>query len=368
MAEGNAANSNAPGLSVVGYGMWTAIGCDGPTSASGMRAGVSGAARANLWDTTIGENLNAFRVTAHQWWEGASFLPELAAPPIEECLGRVAALPRALRRRPADIPVLIAVAPKDRPGRPADLDRTALEGVARALGRPLPEGSGVVPGGRTGLAHLLARAAGQKGRHPLQILVGTESFLRQVIVEHYIRRNRLLCGANSSGFIVGEAGAALLVAPTGSSGGPELAITGMGAGREPSRDGGDKDHPVTGEGLTEAMRAALQVAGREFYDIPVVMGDLNGEHFKFKELMLASMRLDRVPPDGRSHRPREHVEHWNVVETIGEIGAALLPAALGWAFEAGRGGYLPSGGLIAHAGEDDGWRVALVAEMRGAVR
>lgn len=364
MPEPGAADANAPGLSVIDYGMWTAIGNDGPTSVAGMRAGVSGAARANLWDYTAGENLDAFRVHAHQWWEGPSFLPELIAAPVEECFARAA----RLRRKPSEIPILICVAPRGRPGRPPDLERVVLDGLARTLGRPLPEGSGVIARGRTGLPHLLARAASQKARHPLQILVGAESFLRQVIVAHYIDRSRLLCGTNSSGFIAGEAAAALLVAPTGSTGGPELAITGMGAGFEPSLDGGSKDHAVTGEGLTEAMRGALQVAGREFYDIPVVMGDLNGEHFKFKELMIATTRLDRLPPEGGSRRPREHVEHWNVAETIGEVGAALMPAALGRALEAGRDGTLPHGRLLAHAGEDDGWRVALVAEMTGARR
>ena len=104
------------------------------------------------------------------------------------------------------------------------------------------------------------------------------------------------------------------------------------------------------------------MCGVQFYDIPVVMADLNGEHFKFKELALASMRVDRLPPEGGSRRPRGHVEHWNVVETIGEVGAALLPAALGWAFEAGRSGFLPGRVMLA-AGEDDGMRVALVARV-----
>lgn len=368
MPERSLGPGNAPGLSVIGYGMWTAIGHNGPTSVAGMRAGLSGAAQAYLRDPTIGQNLTAFRVSAHQWWEGPTFLPELAAPPIEECLDLVAGLPKSLRQKPADIPILITVAPHDRVGRPSNLEQTVLDGLARLLGRPLADGSGIVSRGRTGLPHLLARAAAQKDHHPLQILVGVESFLRQLIVTHYIQHGRLLCGINSSGFIPGEAAAALLVAPAGSIGGPELAITGMGAGHEPSGAGGSKEQAVTGEGLTEAIRAALQVAGLEFYDIPMVMGDLNGEHFKFKEAMIAAMRLDRVPPDGRSHRPREHVEHWNVVETIGEVGASLLPAALGWAFEAGRSGYLPLGRLMAHAGEDDGWRVALAAEMRGTGR
>jgi 3-oxoacyl-[acyl-carrier-protein] synthase I len=354
---------NEPGLSVIGYGMWTAIGHDGPTSIAGMRAGLSGAALAHLRDPASGDALNAFRVAAHQWWEGPTFLPELAAPVIEECLEHVSTLPAGLRRKTEEIPILVAIAPKHRPGRPADLEQVFLDDLARILGRPLPEGSVVVGSGRAGLVHLLARAASQKQRHRLQILVGVESFIRQLIVDHYVDRNRLLCSVNTSGFIPGEAATAVLVAPTGSSRRSELAITGMGIGHEPSLDGGGKEQALTGDGLTQAMRAALEVAGREFYDIPVVMSDLNGEHFKFKEAMIAAMRLDRVTPEGRSRRPREHVEHWNVVETIGEVGAALMPAALGWAFEAGRSGYLPHGRLMAHAGEDDGWRVALVAEM-----
>ena len=352
--------TEAPGLSVVGYGMWTAAGHDGPSTVAAMRAGVSGAERANLWDYTIGANLNAFRVHAQHWWEGATFLPDLAFPVIEECRAQV---PEALGVAPEDVPILLGVAPKDRPDRPPELERILLDGLADRNGRPLPAGSGVVAGGRISLPHLLARAAETTRRVPLAIVLGVESFLRQRIVEHYIERGRLLCGTNSSGFIVGEAAAGLLVAPSGRAGGPELRILGIGAGFDPSRDGGSKEAPVRGDGLTEAMREALKVSGVEFYDIPVVMADLNGEHFKFKELALATMRVDRLPPEGRSRRPREHVEHWNVVETIGEVGAALLPAAMAWAFEAGRSGFLP-GRVAFAAGEDDGTRVALVGEMR----
>jgi 3-oxoacyl-[acyl-carrier-protein] synthase I len=351
------------GLAVIGYGMWTAVGHDGPSSVAAMRAGVSGASRANLWDFTVGENLNAFRVRAHQWWEGPTFLPDLAFPVIEECLAQVGSLTtQSLRRPAAEIPILLAVAPRDRPDRPPDLERILLDGLAEKLGRRLPPGSAVIPRGRTALPYMLARAARHEA--PLHILVGVESFLRQAIVEHYIRRNRLLCGANSSGFIVGEAAAGLLVARAGQARSPELRILGMGAGHAESRDGGSKEAPVRGRGLTEAMRQALSMSGAQFYDIPLLMADLNGEHFKFKEAMLATMRVDRLPPEGGSRRPRGHVEHWNVVETIGEVGAALLPAAMGWAFEAGRSGWLPGRAMFA-AGEDDGSRVALVAEMAG---
>lgn len=354
----------APGLSVIGYGIWSALGPDGPSTIAGIRGQIIGSEVGTLWDPTAGAKLNCFRVAAHQWWEGPSFLPDLATPPIEECLAQVAHLPAALRRPVAEIPILVTVAPADRPGRPADLETRMVDGLARKLGRPLPSGSGVIGGGRSGLPHLLATAARQADRHPLQILVGVESLLRQVIADHYIGRNRLLCGANTSGFTLGEAGAAVLVASTGAAQGPELAITGMGAGVEPGRDGGSREQAVTSQGLTKAIRAALAVTGVPFYDFPALIGDLNGEHFKFKEQMMAQMRLDRAPPEGRSRRPRGYVEHWNLIEYAGEIGAALMPAQLGWAFEMGRAGLLPQNRALCFAGEDDGRRVALTAEMR----
>ena len=43
-----------------------------------------------------------------------------------------------------------------------------------------------------------------------------------------------------------------------------------------------------------------------------------------------------------------------------------MPVQLSWAFEAGRQGRLPQGRAMAFAGEDDGARVALVLELRGA--
>jgi 3-oxoacyl-[acyl-carrier-protein] synthase I len=356
----------APGLSVVGYGMWTALGPDGPSSIAGLRGQIIGSETGNLWDPTAGANLSSFRVAAHQWWEGPSFVPELAAPPIEECLAQVANLGSgSLRPSASEIPILVAVAPKDRPGRPGNLETLVMEGLARKLGRPLPPGSGVTGGGRTGLPHLLSTAARQMDRFPFQILVGAESLLSQVIVEHYISRSRLLCGANTSGFTVGEAGAALLVARTGLVEAPELAITGMGTGVERGRDGGSREAATTGDGLTQAIRSALAVTGIPFYDFPALIGDLNGEHFKFKEQMMAQMRLDRAPPEGRSRRPRGYVEHWNLIEYAGEIGAALMPAQLAWAFEMGRAGLLPQGRALCFAGEDDGRRVALTAEIRG---
>lgn len=333
--------------------MWTAAGHDGPTTTAAMRAGVSGAERANLWDYSIGDNLNAFRVAAHQWWEGGSFIPHLIAPVIGECWG---VLPDLGIDDPSEVPILINTAPEDRPAREVALDQMILDTVPDLLEQPWPEGSSVISAGRVGLPYLMEKA--QTLRGPAAILLGAESFLRQVIVDHYAEKGRLLTGQNSSGFIAGEAAAALIVSRGQHRG---FLIRGIGRGIEPSADGGGKDNPVSGKGLTDAMRIALEESGTQFYDITVSMGDLNGEHFKFKEHAVATMRMDRLPPENRSRRPRGHLEHWNVIETIGETGAAHMFAACGWAFEAGRSGYLP-GRVMVSAGEDDGRRVAMLAE------
>ena len=253
MADPTPAIGTCPGLSVIGYGIWSALGPDGPSTVAGLRTRMIASETGALWDATGDAGLPLFRVAAHQWWTGPDFLPELAVPVIE-----------------------------------------------RRLGRPLPPGSGVIAAGRVGLPHLVARASAQIDRYPLQILVGVESFIRQGLVDAYLAQGRLFCAANSSGFIPGEAAAALLVMRSGARNGPELAITGMGAGQEPGRDGGSREAAVTGAGLTTAMRAAVTASGCDFFDIPCLLGDLNGEHFKFKEAAIATMRIDRAPPEGAS--------------------------------------------------------------------
>lgn len=344
--------TGAQTVTIQGYAMWTALGHDGPSSVAGLRAEISGARQAMLWDRGNGERLSACRVQAHQWWEGETYLPYLAAPVIAEACDMAAA-----RGHDADrVPVILCVAPPWRTGRSDKLEEILTEAIPRLLGGPWPEGSSVIPRGRTALPWALARA--RRSGAGMAIVVGVESLLRQAIADQYRRERRLLGSSATSGMILGEAAAAVLVAPGRGRG---LVLTGFGRGTEPSRDGGSRETPVTGEGLTRAMRAALDAAGHPFHDVTLTMGDLNGEHYRFKEHAFAVTRLDRLPPENRSRRPRGHVEHWNVVRGIGDCGAAILPAALGWAYEAGRAGWLPGRAMI-FAGEDDGERIAITGE------
>ena len=52
-------------LAVVGYGLWTAAGHDGPTSVAAMASGTPGSTQTTLWDFTVGATLQGFRVNSH---------------------------------------------------------------------------------------------------------------------------------------------------------------------------------------------------------------------------------------------------------------------------------------------------------------
>jgi len=354
-------------LAVVEYGMVTAVGLNGPATCAAMRGGISGVRKANLWDSTIGEWLTAGRPPVPQWWEGPDMLPELLAPAIFECQERARRL--KLRTGPVrldDIPILTLVAPADRPLRIPDLEARVERGLAHKLGRALPSGSRVIPQGRTGIQPALdvARKYLESRRVSLVIIAGVESFLRQLLVEHYIEQGRLLCGTNSNGFIPGEAACAVVVSREEAVLGPRLVIAGMGVGHEPGRAGGTAESPVTGDGLSQAIRTALTGTGIKYHQINTSISDLNGERFKFKERTISAGRLERLPPSGRSTRPLGYMDEWHPIEYLGEIGAALFPCMLGWAFEAGRTGYALGNEMLLFAGEDQGARVAMITTFR----
>ena len=122
-------------LSVLGYGMWTAAGHDGPSSVAAVHAGVAAAVESRLWDRTAGAELNVFQVSGHQWWQGETFLPEMAAEAVRQCHPQLTALGV---EDVTTVPILIAVAPKDRPARTDSLEQALMSGL-KALFCPLAE-------------------------------------------------------------------------------------------------------------------------------------------------------------------------------------------------------------------------------------
>ena len=168
-----------------------------------------------------------------------------------------------------------------------------------------------------------------------------------------MQQRRILTPGNSNGFIPGEAGCAVLVALGGDQRQGELEITGLGLGQEKATI--ESDQPMRGEGLTQAIRAALADAGLALHDTSYRITDLNGEHYKFKEASFAQGRLLR--------KITEHHALWHPIEFIGDIGSAIVPCVLAVALHAGQKGYGVGERALCHFSSDNGERAAMVTKF-----
>ena len=337
-------------LAVRASGMVTAAGFNARSTCAAIRAGVSGVRAGNLVDPATAKPLPSGRPQMLHWWEGNDMLAELAAPAVLECL---AALPGGVDR--ANVPIVVLTSPPGRPHRPQGLDADVLDGIAQRLSFPLPAGSEVLALGRTGLYEALARVNARfaAGGAPHAVIVGVDTFLRPDVVNAYIGQRRLLTEDNSNGFIPGEAACAVLVAPGDQEPGIELQVTGWGRGEENGKIGSEK--PLTGDGLTGALRGALDKAGIKMADTHYWLTDQNAEHYKAKECTIAKIRLER-----RNTPADPPFQIWHPIEYLGEIGSAIGPCLLGLGLSAARSGYAPGPLALMSVSEDDGQRAAFV--------
>jgi 3-oxoacyl-[acyl-carrier-protein] synthase-1 len=329
--------------------MVTAVGFNSASTCAAMRARVSGAREANLWDAPSGSNIAAARVPLIRWWVGPSKLVEVIAPALAECLQ--AAAPH----RPDDIPVLLGVPSPDRAHRWSGFDERILAEVQERLGTRFHPDSRVLPRGNvSGVVGLRqARTWIAKGVVECCIVAGVDSYLEQPVVDAYAAKRRVLTPVNSNGFIPGEAGTAILVTRTERPERDGLEILGIGLAKEKAII--DSEQPSRAEGLIEAVGQALREADLTIRETSYRITDLNGEHYKFKEASFVQLRYER------ERRPEPVFELWHPHEFIGEIGAAYGPCILGWALQAARKQYAPGTAVLCHFSNDDGERAAVVA-------
>jgi 3-oxoacyl-[acyl-carrier-protein] synthase-1 len=87
------------------------------------------------------------------------------------------------------------------------------------------------------------------------------------------------------------------------------------------------------------------------------IADLNGEHYRFKEMTLAMGRFPRRPT-------AKLFDVWHPIEHIGDVGAAIGPLVLGWARHAALHGYANGPTVLCTLANDTGERAAIVAHHR----
>ncbi|OWQ84455.1 hypothetical protein CDN99_24510 [Roseateles aquatilis] len=335
-------------LFVIGCGIVSAVGYNAPSTLAALRAGVSGVRASGWLDPVSGEPLPCGRVSLPQRWGGSRLLAGLLAPAIWECL-QASAAPLRLR----EVPLFIASSAPDRPGRPADLAAALPELLAQSLDDALHPASMVFQEDQIGGLHALLAArqwlAGGADRRA--IVAGVDSLLERATLESLAQRRRLLTAMNIDGLHAGEAGAAVLVSlAPGEAGG--LAVVGCGEGVE--RGTIDSTLATRGDGLTDAVGQALRQARLRLDDVAYRVTDLSGEHYKFKEAMIAALRLQEGPRE-------TPLDLWHPIEYLGEIGAAIVPCLLAWAWHALDEGYAPGPTALCHVGSDQGGRGAMIA-------
>jgi 3-oxoacyl-[acyl-carrier-protein] synthase-1 len=334
---------SVPPVAIVGCGMMTGVGLTAEASCAAIRARLDNF-RETRFIANGGEWIIGSEVPLDEPWRGIPKLARLLAGPLGECLDLIPDVP------PETIPVLMCVAEEDRPGRLEGLGEPLFYQVCDLLGVRFDERSLVIAQGRVGGAvglHHASRMIHEQGfRHV--IVAGVDSYLVAATLRAYDERGRLLTPDNSNGFIPGEAGAALLVGPPDA--GKGLLCLGFGFAVEKATI--ESEEPLRADGMVAALQQALRAAGLTMAQIGYRIADISGEQYAFKE---ADLGVSRILRDRH-----EFQDLWHPADCIGETGAAAVPGMLSIALTAARKGYAAGDPVLAHSGNDDGRRAALV--------
>jgi 3-oxoacyl-[acyl-carrier-protein] synthase-1 len=327
------------------------VGFNAPASLAAMRAHLRNVREVGLWDPESAAGPPVGKVDLPQWWVGLGKLADLVAPAIHECLQAAKPTP------PGEIVLLLGLPSADRPHRVEGLDTALLAEIEARLSCRFHQRSAVLAQGHVSAAvglHAASELIERQGVG-LVIIAAVDSLLDEDLKAHYLERRRLLTPENSNGFSLGEAGAAVLVGKAGQRDG--LRILGLGFGRESATI--ESDLPLKADGLAAAIRGALGESSSTMDDVQYRITDLNGEHYKFKEMLLAMMRFPYKP------KPRV-LDLWHPNEHLGDVGAAIGPIVLATALDAARKDYAVGPRVLCTFGNDDGARAAIVAQHERA--
>jgi 3-oxoacyl-[acyl-carrier-protein] synthase-1 len=332
-------------VAILASGMVTAVGLDAPSSCAAIRCGIDGFSQTRFTDKG-GEWIIGAQAPLDQPWRGLPKLVHMVVPAIRECLAFAGQV------RQQEIPLILCVAEKERPGRLEGLDDELFETVQIELGFRFHPSSGTLAKGRVGgaIALQMAQRIIHEQSRPLCMIAGVDTFLVAATLAVYEEKSRLLTRQNSNGFIPGEAGGAVLVGPAGNSNEPELRCLGIGTGQE--RATVDSEEPLRGDGLVQAIKAAFDTTGCLIDDLDYRITDSNGEQYWFKEATLA---LDRI-----LRKRKELFEIWHPADCLGEIGAAIGPCVTAIALQAARRNYAFGRGPLCHFSAENSERLAVV--------
>ncbi len=335
-------------LAVVNVGMVTGIGLSAAATCAALRCAID-----NFQETRFmidGDWLIGCEVPLPEPWRGERRLRELARAAILDCLDGFVPEPGAL-------PLFLCLPESERPGRLIHDDNRFFLDLEKDLGWRCHPKSCTIPMGRVSIGVALRRARELLRDRTIEriLIAACDSYLTAATLDALAEEDRLLTENNSDGFIPGEAGSALLLERAFHSPSP-LRMTGLGFGVEPAPINSGK--PLRAEGLTQAIKQALQDAGLSMGNLDFRITDIAGEQYYFKEAALALARTLRVR--------KEFFDIWHPGDCTGETGAAVGPIMVGMFKAACEKGYTQGPGVLLHLGNDDGRRVAMVMKWEVA--
>lgn len=336
-------------LEIIDAGMVTAVGLDAASSCAAMRGKIDGF-QETRFIASSGEWLTGAPVPLPRNWIGLKRLAHLAAGAIHDIFEST---PDARNQ----CSLILCLAEEGRPGTLTP-DSAKLAGlIGDIIDIPAKTKTRVIAHGRpSGIVALeQARRILQRGEAPYVLIVGVDSYLSGVSVAHYLANERLLTPDNANGFIPGEAAAAVLVSATKPG---ALALGGVGLARELATIYNKEELPLRADGMTEAYRLAMEQAGVTLAQVNYRIADLIGEQYFFKQTALAALRLER---DRKAFQ-----DLWSPAESLGNVGAAVVPMMIGMALAAQQKGYSGGTPVLIEASGDDGACGAAVFFERAA--
>jgi 3-oxoacyl-[acyl-carrier-protein] synthase-1 len=279
-----------------------------------------------------------------------SRLFELIAGPVSKLID-TSGLKRSAMK---DGGLYFALPYKDQLVQQANLAQAFLEKTRVNMNFPYTKEFGGVQLGATGIYALAERAIAKMrtGEIKFCIIAAVDSYVIDGRLDKCDEEWRLKTDRNPTGFIPGEAGAALLMTTEDFAQQHNLPvrlkIDGLHSGQEPNGILGGKFS--SGVGLTNAIQNLAQVSNRQ-QPWKWVLTDLNGERYKAHEWGIVMTRVNSLID--------KNYQFAFLADVIGEVGAATSVVQIGCIIEAIERGYAPDDSALLFAGNDGGKRSAM---------
>ena len=330
---------------VAGCGIVCSVGLNAPAACAAIRCGLTNPVETRFMNSH-GQWIMAAEVPLDTPWRGHAKLAHMAAMAVKEAVFGLS------EEEIQATPLLLCLAEPDRPGRIADQDKLLLHEIQNICRLKFHSQSRVIANGRVSGIQTIEKAhpllASGEFRHC--VIVGVDTYLTAGTLEAYDVEKRILTEENSNGFTPGEAGAAVLLTLAGTAPNASIAIKGFGFGKEKAHL--QSGEPLKADGMVQAVKNALSMAGRDLSDLDYRICDISGEQYYFKEVSLTLTRILR--------NRKEEFDIWHPAECIGETGSAIALVVLALASAAVTKGYSKGDAILCHFANDDGQRAAIV--------